>query len=49
MIKQIFWRGEVFLRLTLPIVENQLMPQCCVGVYYNQAFKHVVLTIEPQV
>ena len=25
MIKQIFWRGQVFLRLTLPLVTDQLM------------------------
>ena len=27
MIKQIFWRGLVFLRLTLPKVTNQLLVQ----------------------
>ena len=25
MIKQIFWRGQVFLRLTLPLVTDQLL------------------------
>ena len=27
MIKQIFWRGLVFLRLTLPLVTDQLVCQ----------------------
>ena len=40
MIKQIFWRGLVFLRLTLPLVTDQLMQyvHCALNAESCQSF-----------
>ena len=48
MIKQIFWRGLVFLRLTLPLVTDQLMRHAVINVKVNFNSGSSVLSVESQ-
>ena len=45
MIKQIFWRGLVFLRLTLPLVTDQLVCRVTKG-HLRVTIGHLRVTID---